>query len=89
MQEQRFDDSEILTPSVTPAQLAEAIENKENKTVSIHRPGTVFQTRDGIEYRVGPRGNFIRITPKRKIKPQPSSHARKRAAKKFNKENLS
>lgn len=64
MQEQRYDGTELLTESATPEKVNEAINNPQNKTVAVHRPGEEFTTLDGTQYRVGPAGNLVRISPK-------------------------
>jgi hypothetical protein len=82
MRETRWDDSEVLTDSVNDVQLRAAMQAmrpapaprpaEQNRAVALHAPGSVVKLADGAEYRIGPKGNWIRLNQK------PSKKARRR-----------
>lgn len=55
MQEQRYDGTENLTPSVSDEQLLAASRDPRNRRVTLHAPGQVFFSA-GRKYRVSEKG---------------------------------
>lgn len=76
MRETRHDLTEILTDSVTDAQLKKALmemrpvpvpeskRGERNISVALYAPGALVTLPDGTEYRIGAKGNWERLTPK-------------------------
>lgn len=83
MQEKRWDGLEVLTDTVNETQLRQAMQAlapapaaepaRQNRAVALHAPGSIVKLDDGMEYRIGPTGNWIRLGKK------PSKKARRRA----------
>ena len=65
VQEIRFSGEQILTEDVTDDQIKRAVHDKRNKTVIIHKPGSIITYKDGTQYQVAGDGSFRRLTPKR------------------------
>jgi hypothetical protein len=58
MQEIRKDGTEKITKNVKQEQIFEALKNPENKTIIIHKEGSVMKTVEGKEFTLGKDGKF-------------------------------
>jgi len=60
MQETRYDGTERLTLLENEKQLQDAVADPRNKTVTVHKPGSLMKMSDGTMYRVAPDGSWRR-----------------------------
>ena len=61
MQEVRYDGTEHLSQLENEEQLRKALEDPRNKSVTVHKTGSIITMRDGTKYEVMPAGNWKRI----------------------------
>lgn len=61
MQERRYDGSEKLTPSADMEQLLKAIEDPDNASVTMHKPGAEF-IGNGHRWKVLPDGKLKKLS---------------------------
>jgi len=61
MQEVRYDGTEQLSRLENAEQLQKAIDDPRNKSVSVHKAGSIITMRDGTKYEVMPAGNWKRL----------------------------
>lgn len=61
MQEMRHDGSDILSTLRDRKQLEKALMDQRNESVAVHKPGTVFQSRNGQDYLVRRDGSVRKV----------------------------
>jgi hypothetical protein len=61
MQEVRYDGTEQLSQVTSAEQIQKAVEDPRNKTVLVHKPGSIITLRSGAAYRVANDGSWRRV----------------------------
>ena len=61
MEEKRFDNSTVFTNCATFENMKNALGNPMNKTILLHKPGSVIKTKDGKFYRIDKNGTRRKI----------------------------
>ena len=61
MEEQKFDGTDKLTDNARLEDVFKALDDKVNKMVALHKPGSVIKSKDGKFYRVDKNGAWIKF----------------------------
>lgn len=61
MEERRYDGEVVLTSQVTKEDLERAMADRANRTVAVHREGSVVADHKGRFYRCNAAGQWVRL----------------------------